>query len=140
MKLRRQRELRRFAEYMVGGGVWFWSGYAIIVYLDDRLPLFWVNLIGNAVGIALNFAIQRYWVFKTDRPSKLNTATGRYLIYTALNAFGLNFVILFALRRIGIEPEVGQFIAAAFFAVWNYIWYKLWVFRQPGGYPVRRNA
>jgi putative flippase GtrA len=33
------------------------------------------------------------------------------------------------LRDAGIEPEIGQFIAAGFFTFWNYIWYKLWVFK-----------
>jgi putative flippase GtrA len=122
-------ELERFVRYMIGGGVWFWSGYVIIVYLDDRIPLFWANFTGNAVGITLNFVAQRYWAFTSARAPKLLTTTRRYLIYTALNAFGLNFLILSELKRIGIEPKFGQFIAAAFFAIWNYAWYKSWVFR-----------
>jgi putative flippase GtrA len=124
-----KKEFRRFAEYMVGGGIWFWSGYIIIVALNDRMPLFWVNFIGNAVGITLNFIVERYWVFKANRPATLLVATQRYIIYTALNAFLLNYAILLSLKRIGIEPQFGQFIAAGFFTIWNYIWYKAWVFR-----------
>ncbi len=124
-----RKELTRFGEYMVGGGVWFWSGYIIIVFLNGRMPLFWVNFIGNAVGITLNFIIERYWVFKTNRPTTLTVATRRYIIYTALNAFLLNYLILAGLKQVGIEPKFGQFIAAGFFTVWNYIWYKAWVFR-----------
>lgn len=129
MKKKQKRELTRIAEYMVGGGVWFWSGYIIIVLLADRMPLFWANFIGNFVGISLNFIIERYWVFKSKKPSKLFVATERYIIYTALNAFLLNYLILQALRSTGIEPEYGQFIAAGFFTIWNYVWYKAWVFR-----------
>ncbi len=117
------------AEYMVGGGVWFWSGYVIIVFLNGRVPLFWANFAGNAVGITLNFIIERYWVFKTNRPAKLTVTTWRYIIYTALNAFLLNYLILAGLNSVGIEPKFGQFIAAGFFTVWNYIWYKAWVFK-----------
>lgn len=122
--------LIQFGEYMIAGGVWFWSGYVIIVVLDDQIGLFWANLIGNAVGITLNFLLSRYWVFKTSRPSKLGEATVRYIVYTALNAFLLNYLILYSLEEgFGIDPAIGQFIASAFFTVWNYIWYKLWVFK-----------
>lgn len=126
---KRKTELSRFIEYMVSGGVWFWSGYVIIVVFDDIIGLFLANLIGNAVGITLNFLLERYWVFKTSRPTKLFLATQRYIIYTALNAFLLNYLILLWLKNGGIEPEIGQFIASAFFTVWNYFWYKAWVFK-----------
>lgn len=129
-KNKQKKELTRIAEYMVGGGLWFWSGYIIIVALYGHLPLFWVNFIGNAVGITLNFLVERYWAFKTNRPATLIVATKRYLIYTFLNAFLLNYLILALLNnQFGIEPKIGQFIAAGFFTIWNYFWYKLWVFK-----------
>ena len=129
IKKKQQREATRFAEYMVGGGVWFWSGCILIVLLDDQIGLFWANFIGNAVGITLNFLISRYWVFKTKRQTKLGVATLRYIVYTALNAFALNYLILLVLKNAGIDPAIGQFIASAFFTVWNYFWYKTWVFK-----------
>lgn len=132
----RQRELQRIGQYMIGGGIWFWSAYLIIVFLDEKMPFFWVNLIGNAVGITLNFIIERYWVFKTKRQTDLGVATTRYIIYTGLNAFALNFLILSAFKQYGIGPEYSQFIAAGFFTIWNYYWYKYWVFK--GQEPRRR--
>lgn len=125
-----RRELTRFAEYMFTGGVWFWSGYVLIVVLDNHIGLFLANLIGNAVGITLNFMLERFWVFKTKRKTKLGLVAGRYVFYTALNAFILNYLILYVLKRNGVEPEIGQFIASAFFTGWNYFWYKAWVFKD----------
>lgn len=122
--------LIQFAQYMVTGGVWFWSGYIIIITLDNHIGLFWANLIGNAVGISLNFLLERYWVFKTKKPAKLGIMAQRYIIYTALNAFLLNYLILYGLQKNGIAPEIGQFIASGFFTIWNYIWYKKWVFKD----------
>lgn len=116
-------------QYLVAGGAWFWSGYIIIVILDDLIPLFWANLIGNAVGITINFLLQRFWVFSASRKTKISTTTWRYVVYTGLNSFVLNYLILAGLRSVGIEPEIGQFIAAGFFTVWNYFWYKAWVFK-----------
>lgn len=127
---KQRKELTRFAEYMISGGVWFWSGYIIIVVLvANDVSLFWANFWGNAVGITLNFLISRYWVFKTKKQSELGDATIRYIVYTALNAFLLNYLILAGLRHVGIVPAIGQFIASAFFTVWNYYWYKVYVFK-----------
>lgn len=131
MNKRTRRLIVQFIEYMIGGGVWFWSGYILIVTLDDYIGLFAANLIGNAVGITLNFLIQRYWAFRTQRPGNIALTAGRYVVYTILNAFLLNFLILYALREYaGLKPEIGQFIASGFFTVWNYFWYKVWVFPE----------
>lgn len=130
IRQRGKSELQRFVEYFVSGGVWFWSGYIIIVTFDSIIGLFLANFIGNAVGITLNFLLERYWVFKTKKPAKLAIAAKRYVIYTALNAFVLNYLILLSLRDgFGIGPEIGQFIASAFFTGWNYFWYKVYVFK-----------
>jgi putative flippase GtrA len=129
-KRQKKPELTRIFEYMVSGGAWFWSGYIIISLLDDVIPLFWANLIGNAVGITINFILNRYWVFDGNKKEKTEAAATRYVVYTALNAFVLNYYILKVLRDNGIEPEIGQFIASAFFTVWNYLWYKYYVFPE----------
>lgn len=130
-KKQKQKLLIQFVEYMVTGGVWFWSGYLLISLLDNHIGLFTANFIGNAVGITLNFLLERYWVFRTKRPAKLSVMAKRYVIYTALNAFLLNYAILYGLERFaGLKPEIGQFIASAFFTLWNYYWYKKWVFKD----------
>ena len=68
VKIKKHRKLIvQFTEYMISGGVWFWSGYILIVFLDNHIGLFWANLIGNAVGISLNFILNRVWVFKTKK-------------------------------------------------------------------------
>lgn len=130
-------ELVRFIEYFVSGGAWFWSGYILIILLDDVIGLFLANFVGNAVGITINFLLARYWVFKSKRPSTLMIAAKRYVIYTALNAFLLNYLILLGLKDIGIGVEIGQFIASGFFTVWNYVWYKVWVFKDMDKKPRR---
>lgn len=140
MNKRTRRLLIQFIEYLVSGGVWFWSGYILIVLLDNHIGLFWANLVGNAVGIFLNFLMQRYWVFRTKRPGKIAFTAGRYIIYTALNAFLLNYLILYAMKRwFGLPPEISQFIASGFFTFWNYFWYRFWVFPEPE-HPTRQHA
>ena len=140
IRKRAKSEAQRIFEYFVSGGVWFWSGYILIVWLDGPLGLFVANLIGNGVGMTLNFLLERYWVFKTKRSAKLAIAAKRYIIYTMLNAFLLNYAILEVLQRNGIGTEIGQFISAGFFTIWNYIWYKLYVFKGMEARPRRTRA
>jgi putative flippase GtrA len=129
-KKQRKQLLVQFVEYMVTGGVWFWSGYILIVLLDGPLGLFWANMIGNGVGITLNFILNRLWVFKTSNTDHLHETAGRYIVYTFVNAFLLNYGILYMLReKFDIDPAIGQFIASAFFTGWNFFWYRVWVFK-----------
>ena len=138
MTKKTRKFITQFSEYMVTGGVWFWSGYILIVALDDYIGLFAANFVGNSVGLTLNFVLERYWVFRTKRPAKLAVMAKRYVIYTIVNAFLLNYAILYGLREwAAIKPEIGQFIASGFFTVWNYYWYKHWVFAS-NNQPKRR--
>lgn len=135
--IRSKVDVQSIVGYLLGGGVWFWSGYILIVLLDGPLGeifgesagLFLANFIGNTVGFTLNFIILRYWAFKSKNPPSLGVATTKYIVYTVLNVYGLNYLILLGLKQIGIEPEIGQFIASGFFTVWNYFWYKHYVFK-----------
>lgn len=127
MKKTHKQEVTRIVEYMISGGAWFWSGYVIIVLLSEVAPLFVANLVGNAVGITINYVLNRYWVFN-KKNRKQQSAGPRYVVYTVLNAFILNYLILLWLKKIGIVVAIGQFIAAGFFTVWNYLWYKYYVF------------
>ena len=119
----------QLAEYLIAGGAWFWSGYFIIVFMTPHIGLWWANLLGNGVGLTLNFILEKQWVFKGSKKRKNTEVSGKYIIYTALN-FLLNYVILKVLQDIGIKVAVGQFIAAGFFTIWNYFWYRFWVFKE----------
>lgn len=138
-KLRRQQrtkrkrlrlELTRIAEYLVSGGLYFWTGYAVFFVTDSLLgwSLWWAKLTANLVGWTVNYMLQRYWVFRNPGLAKHNVqVTGRYAVLTLAN-FVLDYLIVYGLKQLGISPYIGQFISAAFFTVWNYLWYKTWVF------------
>jgi putative flippase GtrA len=91
--------ITQIVEYFITGGVWFWTGYILIVSLDGVIGLFWANFVGNAVGITLNFILSRYWVFSENKDKNLASTTWKYVIYTALNAFLLNYLILFRTKE-----------------------------------------
>jgi len=115
---------------MVSGGVYFWAGYGLFAVLWSGLhwSLWWATIASNVFGWAINFILQRYWVFNNkslkDHQTKVTT---RYIFITLVD-FVLNYFILYWLKKEGITPYIGQFISAGFFTVWNYLWYRFWVF------------
>ena len=126
------KELKRFTEYMISGGAYFWSGYLVFFFIDKGLGMafFWAKSISTLVGWTVNYTLQRYWVFRNPELAKHQTeVTGRYTVITLVN-FVLDYLIVFGLKSIGITPYIGQFVSAAFFTVWSYLWYKFWVFPE----------
>ncbi len=131
MKVRKKTKklLLQVAEYMMAGGAWFWSAYIIILVLTPVIGLWWSNIVGNGVGLTINFLLERNWVFSGSKKRKTTDVTWKYVVFTAMN-FLLSYLILKTLKDHGIELYIGQFISAAIFTVWNYLWYKYWVFKE----------
>lgn len=122
----------QFVEYMVSGGVYFWSGYALFAYLWSGLhwSLWWATITSNVFGWSVNYVLQRFWVFNNKSLKGHQTqVTTRYIIITLVD-FVLNYFILYGLRLVGITPYIGQFISSGFFTIWNYLWYRYWVFPE----------
>jgi putative flippase GtrA len=122
----------QFTEYIISGGAYFWVGYGIFNYLYyfAHWSLWWATILSNVVGWSVNFVMQRFWVFnnKSLKGSQTDVTT-RYIIITLVD-FVLNYFILLGLKGVGITPAIGQFISSAFFTLWNYIWYRYWVFPE----------
>ena len=129
--LRRKRAVQ-FAEYLASGGAFFWTGYLVFFIADHTLgwSLWWAKLTANIAGWLVNYLLQRYWVFNNKHLAKHQTeVTERYLFITAVN-FLLDYIIVGTLKSAGITPYIGQFASAGFFTVWNYVWYRFWVFPE----------
>jgi putative flippase GtrA len=120
----------RISEYLISGGAYFWSGYATFFVLDKGfgLSLWWAKLLANIVGWVINYALQRYWVFRNPSLKKHQTeVTTRYVIITLVD-FVLDYLIVAWLKSLGLTPYLGQFVSSGFFTIWNYCWYRWWVF------------
>ena len=98
MSKKTKKLLIQMAEYMVAGGAYFWSGYFIIVFLTPVIGLWWANLIGNCVGVTVNFILERYWVFKGSKKRNVTEVSMRYIVLTGFN-FLLNYLILLGLKK-----------------------------------------
>lgn len=130
LKKSEAREIRRITEYLISGGAFFWSGY-LAFFVFDRLlgaNLLVATTVSYLIGWTINFMLQRFWVFNNPKLKKHELeVSGRYIVISALN-IPINYAILWSLKNVGITPYIGQFVSAGFFTVWNYLWYKLWVF------------
>lgn len=138
LKKKQTREIRRITEYMISGGAFFWAGYLTFFLLDKGVgaSFFWAKTVSTLVGWVVNYLLQRYWVFNNPKLNKHQTeTTGRYIFITLVN-FVIDYLLVYYLKVYGITPYIGQFISAGFFTVWNYLWYKYWVF--PEHYPTKR--
>lgn len=124
--------LVQFVQYMVSGGLYFWTGYLVffVCYSLSHWTLWWAKITADVIGWAVNYGLQRFWVFSGPTLSEHRIeVTGRYAIVTIVD-FLLDYLIVRELKVIGITPYIGQFISAGFFTVWNYIWYRWWVFPE----------
>lgn len=131
MNKKQIKEAKRFTKYMLGGGLQFWSGYAVFAFCDVVLGLpFWPNkVLAYFVGASFQFVTERYWVFKYKNLShkRLGTSAERFYGLMIVN-FLLDLVIVGGLRELGLTPYLGQFVSAGFFTIWNYMLFKFWVF------------
>lgn len=125
-----KRTVIQFLEYMVGGTVYFWSGYLVFALCYSGLHWNWLyaKLVADVVGWTLNYLVQRYWAFnnKSLRGHEGRTVS-KYGLLSLCN-LALDYGIIWGLQQIGISPYLGFFISAGFFTVWNYLWYRFWVF------------
>ena len=132
LKKKSRREVLRITEYLISGGAYFWSGYAMFFICDQILgfSLWWAKLAANLFGWTVNYVLQRYWVFNNPKLAKHQLdVTGRYLLITAFN-FVLDYFIVYSLKMAGLTPYIGQFVSSGFFTFWNYFWYRFWVFPE----------
>lgn len=138
----KKHEARRILEYVVTGGAWFWSGYAMfaLCYSVFNLDIVPAKIISYSFGLIVNFILERFWVFDSrDARRSLDKVTTRYILLSGVNLV-IDTLIVWSLSRAGVTPYIGQFISAGFFTVWNYLWYKLWVFAHKDPPKPRRAA
>jgi putative flippase GtrA len=129
-KLKQKTSLKQITYYLISGGAYFATGYIVFFICDKglHLNLWWAKLSANIIGWIINYILQRYWVFNNKHLSSQKIeVTYRYVIITAID-FVIDYLIVRELKTNGLTPYLGQFVSAGFFTVWNYYWYKYWVF------------
>ncbi|MET1033328.1 MAG: GtrA family protein, partial [Candidatus Saccharimonadales bacterium] len=83
-----RRNVVQFLEYLVGGTVYFCSGYLVFALCYSGLHWDWVpaKIMADVIGWSLNYVVQRYWAFNSKELKKHEGRTaGRYAAITAVN-------------------------------------------------------
>ena len=130
----------QLVRYSISGGAYFWTGYLVFFLCDKGLgfSLWWSKLLANIAGVTVNFLLTRYWAFnRSGQKQAYQAAPGRYVLLTLVN-FVVDYWLILWLKSVGITPYLGQFISAGFFWGWNFLWYRLWVFRPKNRIPIRK--
>jgi putative flippase GtrA len=125
-----RKDVTQFIKYFISGSTYFWSGYLVFAWGYGIMHWSWwpAKMLADFIGWTLNYLAQRYWAFnKSSLAHHDADIAKKYVILTIIN-FGLDYVIVGSLKSIGISPYIGLFISAGFFTIWNYAWYRLWVF------------
>lgn len=127
-------------ESYVAGTAFFWAGYVAypVCAVLLGMSVARANVISYLAGWSVNYLLQRYWVFNNPRlKHHAAETTSRYIILSAIN-LAIDTFIIVNLNSVGITPYIGKFISAGYFTVWNYFWYRYWVF--PEKYPRKKRA
>ena len=125
-----RRDSIQFIEYFIGGSTYFWAGYLVFAWGYGIMHWAWwpAKMLADAIGWSLNYLAQRYWAFnKPGLHNREAEVAKKYVLLTIFN-FGLDYLIVGSLKAVGVSPYIGLFISAGFFTVWNYGWYRFWVF------------
>ena len=128
MSIVKKKSAGQFLKYNFGGLLYFASAWLIITFGTKYIGLWWANVIGNGVGIVLNYLVQRFWTFASKKNAGAHS-NWKYIVLTLLNLV-LSYYILKSLVHVGIPLWFAQFISAGFFTGWNWAWYKYWVFKE----------
>lgn len=126
----RHKRLIQFIEYMIGGGVYFWSGLGVFAICYSLFNWDWLiaKMLADVVGFSLSYFIQRYWAFDDPRLKRKTLQTGkRYFLISAITLI-VDYGIVATLKSMGVTPYIGLFVSSLFLTVWNYLWYRFWVF------------
>lgn len=114
--------------YLGVGGTAFVVDFGATVLARDvlHLPLWLAVSIGLAAGFVINFALQRNFAFRSDRPYAWSL-----LLYIALVLFnwGATTVGMYAIVEwMGYPTAIGKLVCTVVVTLWNYPLYRFIVF------------
>ena len=120
--------IARAGQYLAGGTLYFWVGYGLFALAFSVFGWNWFfsKVFGDIIGRSANYVVQRYWTF-SDTTKAEKSHLERYMVITIIS-ITLDYIIVGGFVATGVSPYVGQLISAGFFTIWNYWWFKRWVF------------
>ncbi len=133
-----------FLRYVVVGGlsalIDMGANYAMLYYIfrSDKNDTFAVVVsvaVGFAVGLAVNFILSNFFVFRSAEQRKKGRTVGAFVIYTAVGVIGFGITEGLTVLGINYIGEAGIWyilltcVVKGIVLVWNYIGRKIFVYR-----------
>ncbi len=121
-----------FIRYLIIGFSTFFFQIALLYFINSTLGVEKVraNIFSTLICMVYNFLMSNFWTFKAGTKSS-GKKLGKYLGLAAFNyIFDTVFAFPFLSITIGINQYLVKVIITAIVICWNFILYKLWVFKQ----------
>jgi putative flippase GtrA len=122
----------QFVIFNFGGVMFFVIGYVTFVILYGLFHWAWLpaKILADFLGWTANFVIQYFWAFREEAKAQhAHKVTGKFTAVSIMN-LGIDYAIVALLAWIGVSPFIGLIIAANFFTIWKWLWYKHYVFAR----------
>ena len=134
---RSNKRLVQFAEFIIGGIVYQWSGLAVFALSFDLLHWHWFlsKVLADITGWSTSYIVQRYWAFYDPRLKGQNRRIiFRYILVNGADLF-IDYAIVATFIYNQITPYAGFFVSSATTTIWDYLWYRFWVFKPTKSSP-----
>lgn len=141
---RLKRLIRQFSKFILVGGINTGIDFAVfnaLIYatgITGGYQLAIINLFSFSVAVVNSYFMNKYWTFQDITKNREETKFAQFIAVSLVGA-GINSGIVAAFTSIfppilGLSPQlwanVGKLIATGASLVWNFIGYKLFVFRR----------
>lgn len=143
-KSRMRRLVRQFSKFILVGGVNTGIDFAVfnaLMYFTGIVSgsgLAILNLLSFSVAVVNSYFMNKYWTFQDVTRDREETKFAQFIAVSLVGA-GINSGIVAAFTAVfppilGLSPQlwanVGKLFATGASLVWNFIGYKLFVFKR----------
>ena len=125
-----RRSINQFIKYILSGLLAFGIEYGGYVFLYAGLRLHYIiaSLIVYSIVFWFSFLINRYWTFNSK--SDIKKQIFLYILLFAFNLIVSNIFVMYTLTTIlGINPYVSPFLKAGLVVIWNFYFYKRFIYK-----------
>ena len=128
---RSDRLHHQFARYLVAGGVGFVADFSCLYLLTEIAHLHYLvsAAIGFTIGLLVNYAISRFWVFSRRT---IDNGAVEFAIFAAIGlvGLGLNEAILWTAQEVlNIHYLIAKLFSTGVVLFWNFGARKILLFR-----------
>ena len=113
--------------YLLIGGSSFVLDFGLLFLLHEALsvPLWLATAVAFLASFAFNYLLQRAFSFTSN--SAHGPALIKYTLLVLFNTVAISLIVS-GFDFLGASWEVGKIIATALTTLWNYFFYRFWIF------------